>query len=430
MRVQQELLPQNGCLISFSLNIPGQCKRSPLADRAFQQGRERIRDSVALPGKLLHEVIFDLPTGLETLMVIDSEPGPAKKRALLLEETSPIGRYYDIDIISSSGEKLSRLSLGYPPRRCFLCGQNAFLCRRQQMHTEAALLEKMNSDLRQHFMMQDADEIAGFAQQALLTEAAVSPKPGLVDRFSPGAHQDMDFYTFLESASALRPWFQMFALAGLEAPDMPPEQIFPRLRTIGLQAEGAMLQATGGINTHKGCIFSLGVLCAAMGQIPKSQWTVSVLTANAGKMAANALSDFSDLSLSHSHGVRMHSLHGADGIRGEAARGFPSVQNIGLPTLKSALRLGFSLNDAAAWTLLHLLAQVEDTNILFRGGSSAASRVHDMAAASIDHIQRGLPLHQVLQDLDRSFTAQNLSPGGCADLLALTLFLHFALLPS
>ena len=240
----------------------------------------------------------------------------------------------------------------------------------------------------------------------------------------------MDFYTFLESASALRPWFQMFALAGLEAPDMPPEQIFPRLRTIGLQAEGAMLQATGGINTHKGCIFSLGVLCAAMGQIPKSQWTVSVLTANAGKMAANALSDFSDLSLSHSHGVRMHSLHGADGIRGEAARGFPSVQNIGLPTLKSALRLGFSLNDAAAWTLLHLLAQVEDTNILFRGGSSAASRVHDMAAASIDHIQRGLPLHQVLQDLDRSFTAQNLSPGGCADLLALTLFLHFALLPS
>lgn len=430
MRVQQELLPQNGCLISFSLNIPGQCKRSPLADRAFQEGRERIRDSVALPGKLLHEVSFDLPTGLETLMVIDSEPGPAKKRALLLEETSPIGRYYDIDIISSSGEKLSRLSLGYHPRRCFLCGQNAFLCRRQQMHTEAALLEKMNSDLRQHFMMQDADEIAGFAQRALLTEAAVSPKPGLVDRFSPGAHQDMDFYTFLESASALRPWFQMFALAGLEAPDMPPEQAFPWLRTIGLQAEGAMLRATGGINTHKGCIFSLGVLCAAMGQIPKSQWTVSVLTANAGKMAANALSDFSDLSLSRSHGVQMHSLHGADGIRGEAARGFPSVQNIGLPTLKSALRLGFSLNDAAAWTLLHLLAQVEDTNILFRGGSSAASRVHDMAAASIDHIQRGLSLHQVLQDLDRSFTAQNLSPGGCADLLALTLFLHFALSPS
>ena len=412
MRVQQELLPQNGCLISFSLNIPGQCKRSPLADRAFQEGRERIRDSVALPGKLLHEVIFDHPTGLETLMVIDSEPGPAKKRALLLEETSPIGRYYDIDIISSSGEKLSRLSLGYPPRRCFLCGQNAFLCRRQQMHTEAALLEKMNSDLRQHFLMQDADEIAGFAQRALLTEAAVSPKP------------------FLESASALRPWFQMFALAGLEAPDMPPEQIFPQLRTIGLQAEGAMLRATGGINTHKGCIFSLGVLCAAMGPIPKSQWTISVLTANAGKMAANALSDFSDLSLSHSHGVRMHSLHGADGIRGEATRGFPSVQNIGLPTLKSALRLGFSLNDAAAWTLLHLLAQVEDTNILFRGGSSAASRVHDMAAASIDHIQHGLPLHQVLQDLDRSFTAQNLSPGGCADLLALTLFLHFALSPS
>ena len=147
MRVQQELLPQNGCLISFSLNIPGQCKRSPLADRAFQEGRERIRDSVALPGKLLHEVIFDLPTGLETLMVIDSEPGPAKKRALLLEETSPIGRYYDIDIISSSGEKLSRLSLGYPPRRCFLCGQNAFLCRRQQMHTEAAPVAEVPLDL-------------------------------------------------------------------------------------------------------------------------------------------------------------------------------------------------------------------------------------------------------------------------------------------
>lgn len=424
---QQKLLSRTGCLISFSLNVPGRYKRFFLADRAFHEGRQGILEAVVSGGQLRQEVLFDLPTGLESMMVLEAEPEVIKQRSLLLEQTSPIGRYYDIDILTASEGKLSRHALGYPPRRCLLCNQDAFLCRRKEMHPEAALREKMLSDLQQYFLSQDADEIAELAQRALLAEAAVSPKPGLVDRFHAGAHSDMDFFTFLDSASALRPWFRAFAQAGLESPDVSPECLFPLLRTIGLQAEAAMFRATSDVNTHKGCIFSFGILCAAMGQIPRTQWTVSTLTDRAAQIAANALPDFSDPSLLNSHGGRVYTLHGTNGIRGEASQGFPAIRNVGLPTLESALGHGLSLNDAAAWTLLHLISQLEDTNVLFRGGPAAAATAREMAEAAIVKIQDKIPLSRVLLELDRSFTDQNLSPGGCADLLALTLFLHFAL---
>ena len=114
-------------------------------------------------------------------------------------------------------------------------------------------------------MERTAADIGALAFGALLAEVAATPKPGLVDRLTNGAHRDMDFSTFLASACALRHTFDAFAAAGVAGAELSPPALFPRLREIGLAAEQAMFRATDGVNTHKGMIFSLGLLAASAG---------------------------------------------------------------------------------------------------------------------------------------------------------------------
>lgn len=109
----------------------------------------------------------------------------------------------------------------------------------------------------------NAVEIGDLAYEALLAEVNATPKPGLVDRANAGAHTDMDHGTFLLSAEALRPWFREFARLGEASAPKAPEAVLPSLRPAGIAAEEAMFAATGGVNTHKGAIFSLGLLTTA-----------------------------------------------------------------------------------------------------------------------------------------------------------------------
>ena len=229
----------------------------------------------------------------------------------------------------------------------------------------------------------------------------------------------MDLSTFIASANALTDYFAKCFAIGQEQTG----NIFPALRTAGLEAEKAMYQATGGVNTHKGAIFTLGILCGALGQL----WTpenpspaaktlfqrCAVLT----KIAMDADLTGADDSTA---GLRLYRTTGISGIRGEAAAGFPSISQIGLPAYEKALANGSSENDAGIYTLLTLIAQVEDTNLYHRGGKEG---VNFARAATKEVLDTGLTKN-ALEQLDDAFISRNLSPGGCADLLAATLFLH------
>ena len=270
-------------------------------------------------------------------------------------------------------------------------------------------------------LQQFALGIARAAVGSLYAELALYPKPGLVSLVDNGSHADMNAHTFMRSLFALRHYFQRICLAG--AADAP----FDTLRRLGIEAEQRMLQATAGINTHRGAIFSMGMLCAAAGRA-----RAQGIAANADALRSTLLIHWGAALAAHttakgvrSNGLRAASLHGASGAREEGALGFPSVFDTGLPALRRTLAQARSMRHARIDALFALMAHVSDTNVYHRGGQHGARIVRSHAAAFLDAgataapdwEQRALASHRV-------FVEHRLSPGGAADLLAASCFVH------
>jgi triphosphoribosyl-dephospho-CoA synthase len=261
----------------------------------------------------------------------------------------------------------------------------------------------------------DAQQIAAAAVWALREEAALTPKPGLVDGRGSGAHADMDLALLLRSADALRPVFARVARCARQVPFGVTMR--ERLGAIGRAGETLMLAATGGVNTHRGAIWTLGLLSAACAT--QATLDANEICAQAGRIARLPVA----ISTQPSHGSAMFLRHGVRGARGEAESGFPSLHSIGLPALREARMRYASEASARLHCLLALMAQVEDTCLLFRGGRNALAVAQEGAQQIIDagiDTQRG---RSALQDLERNLLHMNASPGGSADLLAATLFL-------
>jgi triphosphoribosyl-dephospho-CoA synthase len=263
----------------------------------------------------------------------------------------------------------------------------------------------------------DLETVAASAVRSLLLELETWPKPGLVSHVDTGSHDDMDAETFRASAAAIGPYFHALADAGAQGCGMG------RLRIIGLDAEAAMLAVTAGINTHRGAIFGLGLLCAAVGARAAGRtdpaWSLGTIVS---QLWGNDILDGPVLLRSHGDSARRR--FGAGGARMEAFRGFPSVYEIGLPALQAAARA--APDDAEAQrvqTCFALIAALEDTNLLHRGGPrglrfarrTAGEFIESGGVATAGWRERARSAH------DR-FVSHRLSPGGSADLLAMTLF--------
>ena len=422
---QKQLLAQfRKPLLCFTMNIPGPIKLDRDISIGFFVGCRLLRD--ALRGcRILHREENRSATGCEAYYVVDMPATQLKQLAMDIEDTEIIGRLFDMDVLDTSGEKIPREALGGNRRKCLLCDNDAVVCAGRRAHPLEELTERVRFLLfvaaRQYF----CEYIAVQAYLALQQEVVTTPKPGLVDRETSGAHKDMDLRHFFVSANTLRSFFCRFAVAGFMDRDDRPEDSFLNLRPIGIEAEEAMLAATGGVNTHKGAIFSMGLLCAAAGRLDPAQWTSERLLAECAAMAKGLVDrDFSGITkeTATTAGEKLYALYGITGIRGQAEAGFPSLTEVGLPILKTGLAQGLSLNDAGCAALLHLICATDDTNLIHRGG-------RDMQLAVQAELQTLLqetpfPSPDQIRQLDMDFTKKNLSPGGSADLLALTYFLH------
>ncbi len=259
------------------------------------------------------------------------------------------------------------------------------------------------------------ETIAALAAEALHRELETYPKPGLVSHVDSGSHADMDAGTFRRSAAALEPFFAALARAGAAGAAMPA------LRRIGLDAEAAMRAATGGVNTHRGAIFGLGLLAAAAGARPSPARPGAL-----GQLikARDGAAILDGPVLLHAPGARARRRHRVGGAPAEAAAGFPTLYGVGLPALRRARSVRPGNAEAArVETCLALIAHLEDTNLLHRGGpegfafarAAAADFIAGGGVARDDWRARAVDLHQ-------TFVARRLSPGGAADLLAMTLF--------
>lgn len=429
MRQQQLLEEYHLPVISFCLNIAGPVKNSPVLRRAFREGLERLACAL-LAGRLdvVHREEVDQPTGCEALWVVRGDGRAVKELCVELEDRDALGRLFDLDVLDPVSGKWDRTQLGQPPRKCLVCGKEGKGCASRRLHTVEELQGATQAILENYFSQKDQQALGALAAKALLYEVCTTPKPGLVDRKNNGSHRDMDVFTFLDSTAALLPYFEEAVRLGMETRDLPPQETFRRLRQAGAAGERAMFRATGGVNTHKGAVFTLGTVCAAAGRL----WTaegfskdLDAALALCGEMSAQAVQkDFEAIRRkgAHTTGQRLYLEHGLEGIRGELSRGLPAVAQIGLPTLRRRLEAGDSLEQAGVQVLLALMAQVVDTNLIARGGLEG----QQWAMEQTKNLPQGrAATRQETEELDRALIERNLSPGGCADLLAITYFLEF-----
>ena len=235
----------------------------------------------------------------------------------------------------------------------------------------------------EYFASKFADRISEYAVRALLYEVAVSPKPGLVDRFNQGSHRDMDFYSFLGSAAALGPHFRNMVKIGMDTAGDTPEETFYRLQYEGINAEDSMYRAAGKANTHKGAIFSVGILCGAAGRLGAlgKRLTAHAILRECASMTAKPMEEF-----------------------------FRSMD-------------AGTQRTAGCAVLLHLLAEAEDTNVIARSDYDTYRETKERLKSFLK--EKPIPEESWLRDMDSRFIEKNLSPGGSADLLALCWFLYF-----
>lgn len=248
---------------------------------------------------------------------------------------------------------------------------------------------------------------------ALHHEACAWPKPGLVSPRDAGSHRDMDIGTFLRSIDALHGTFSLMARAGAEGAP------FSALQAIGVAAEARMLLATGGINTHRGAIFNLGLLVAADALRTRRP---DLLTLSCGQVVAHIWGDAigeARRNSPESHGNTVFRRYASGGARAEAMSGFPTVYRFAVPVLGRLLAAGHDRQTALIGTLLALVERVDDSNLLWRGGEAG---LHFAQAAARRFNRAGgvgqSGWREALCAMHDEFVARNLSPGGSADLVA------------
>ena len=262
-------------------------------------------------------------------------------------------------------------------------------------------------------------QIALAAIESLYTELMLAPKPGLVSPGDNGSHRDMTAATLMRSLFSLRHYFRAITIAAYS------NAAFVELQRLGITAEARMTRATGGINAHRGAIFNLGLLAAAaahrlaagepltadgLSATVRDRWRADICAMRPTKS---------------SHGLLVAARYGTGGARLEAAQGYPAVFSLALPTLQTALCAGLGRRRALVQTLFALIAHLTDTNLLHRGGAGGLKYAQNAARQFLAADGTTSPdWEQRARTVRDAFVARNLSPGGAADLLAATWFVH------
>ncbi|MBQ7060699.1 MAG: citrate lyase holo-[Clostridia bacterium] len=438
---QRDMLLRNPgcCLVSITLNIAGPVKRTGLTDRLFfREATEALNAVAEAEFPIRDGLLIEADTGTEALFAVKGDPEKIKAICVGVEERDAAARLADIDVIGPDGDKAARPT----PRKCLICGEDARVCARSRAHGVNELQRATAELIRERI----AFEAANLAHRALMEEVAVTPKPGLVDRNNSGANPDMDIEMFRASANALSPYFKEMALAVLTAGqgECPlfidgsrfGEKLAAKLRAVGLEAEKAMLAATGGVNTHRGAIWSIGLMTCAYAYLAASSpkeggkdplsGDPELLCAAAARFALL----MGDGTLPSSKGSAVRERFKVGGPVEEALLGFPSAREAlkkSKEYLDSRSKSGVIV-DPWAYGLLAIMARLSDNNALRRGGEEGARFVRERAKTLLG-LGLEAPTREFLDALlafDRELTEKNISCGGAADMLAAAIFLDGA----
>lgn len=426
-------------VVSITLNMPGRIKNSPPLRQLLRHAATLFREQAEREGlTIAEERMIYADGGPAALFAVDGAPVRLKRLGVDLETRSSYARLLDIDVFDAAGLQISRSHLALPVRKCFVCEEEALACRRSGRHDQREILRQADSWLAS-FAAEATNcwpeavwEVGARAVEAMLMEAACTPAPGLVDRRNAGAHQDMDYFLFLKSSSALAGTMFRCAAAGWSHDGSGPA-LLPVLRRIGADGEAKMFRATAAVNTQKGLLFLQGVLAAAAAGVlrdsrrPAASSVCQRVAAICQGLVERELEPLRRMPLSRkaTAGEKLFLEYGVTGIRGEMEAGLPNIANLALPCFRDALSAGLSLNDALVQALLALMTVAEDTTVLNRHGPDVLREVQALAGSILSGggmlTESG---RREIAGLDQLFIARRISPGGAADLLAATYFIH------
>lgn len=273
--------------------------------------------------------------------------------------------------------------------------------------------------------------IASLATKSILYEVTLSPKPGLVDRFNNGAHKDMNFYHFIDSAFALHEHLENYLIIGYQHESEDFNQLFSKLRREGLLAEQSMFRATGNVNTHKGLNFAYALILGAIGYYINvysnyDKLDIDKIFDYVKEMARPIVDkDFNGITDKNAktYGEKLYIKYGILGPRGEAASGYTYLIKEILPYIDK--RMSQDVDEEAIYleVLILMMSKVEDGNLIHRGGIDQWRKVKKEAANIYKRIYEGENVRLLLSEYNNILVERYLSPGGSADLLCLSIFL-------
>ena len=254
--------------------------------------------------------------------------------------------------------------------------------------------------------------IGHLASMALQAELDTTPKPGLVDRNDNGAHRDMDYALMHRSIQALHPYFVRLAQIGFDNPQPRHDEI----QQVGIEAEQAMFNATGGVNTHKGALFSIGLAAVALGGMACSNNAQLHSLSNSIASLASLFPDTSG-----THGSKAKANNKLKGALDNAREGYTQLFKAWLPFYLDRLAEGDGY--ALHKTLLRIMCDLDDTNIVYRTSMETMQEVQAEARRMLEHIPETTHFEAALQAMNTDYIRRNISPGGSADMLSLVVFL-------
>lgn len=433
--------------ISLNLNIPGFPKSSAAIQKAFNAVKDDLKRF--LVAHRIHSIkdtqyILHSDSGDFFLQGVNYAFEDKQVKAFLedFEQSHTLGRLLDVDLMNVKGEMIS----SGKAKKCLLCEQPAKECMKAGNHRfeeYRTYIEQLTTRyLAEKKRTLVISKIVEKALSAILYEVSVEDKPGLVCPSCNGAHTDMDFFTFLSSSAALSNYWRKTASYGyemglLDANNLDYNEIRIQLRLMGLEAEEAMFEATCGVNTQKGMIFLLGLACFASGAVFATDskflskrfqiWVQKIMNGIVNE-------DFNKgYAQQGTHGEAAFKKYGkqlAGGARYEAEEGFPTVFGFALAYLKSQIKGDLESLRKEDWQeiltnlLMLIISKNNDVNILYRKNVEMLKEVQYKADKVLEASSK-----EEKSKLKKGFAEycmlHNISPGGAADLLALTLFCFF-----
>jgi len=413
--------------LSLSLNVPGFPKSNPTVKAFFGYCLRDLKYALkANQIQLIEKDSIEICDEAGDFYLVPCSPGRSTLKEIKqicesFEQGHPLGRFIDADLNDEAGVSFSSGKL----KVCFFCLERpAIECRRENAHEPEELRSFMFPKMADYCRQQQEEAIvkrlSSLAQQAILFEISLSPKPGLVDKFSNGSHSDMNYQTFIDSTAAISPWFAELVREGYSFNDSDLTKALPIIRNIGLRMESAMYEAAQNINTQKGIIFLMGLSLFACGKLfsQSDQFSIEEFRGIIQGVCKNLVTkEMTDDSKSvNSHGEDIFHQYGFGGARGEAESGFATVFDFGLPQLAGVAVLN---DEDAVKCFLSIAANNNDTNILYRSNTDVLENFKKLCKKALEDFND--QHYSAVIDFCKS---ENISPGGSADLLAVTIFVR------